>query len=161
MPTTKKENIQYTIEYIDVNNNGKVDAADADLVKIYVDKELKKQYLVPHKDMKKLAIQVQQEVERLKSEKQPTRNSSVRSMSVKKTATQNSESTQKQKRSPKEFKVFNNIPDPNTQTQPVLIQDKTGFGHYIKMGAGLEAGQLATGAVVNAISGLFDGGDEE
>lgn len=159
---SKKNNnkVQYTIEYIDVNNNGKVDKGDADLVKMYVNGKLQQQYLVPHKTMGNIASQAMNSFTEMKNSKKNTTKKSNKSPLV--TPKRNST------KAPKQFEYTETIPDPNApqnQNKPVIVQDNTGFVQYVKAGAGLEAGRLATDAVVNALSGLFsssdDGGDEE
>ena len=142
----------YTVEYVDVNKNGVPDAGDVDLVRKYQKSgkdgsKLKfiSQQIVPHETMSKLADKVQQTV-----------------------AEQKNATKRKSSQTPRKFKTYGTLPNVNAskqapqQQQPVMVQDKTGFGHYIKAGAGLEAGRLATDAVVNAIGGLFsgDGGEE-
>ena len=142
-PKTKAPpKIQYTVEYVDVNNNGIADKGDVDLIKRYENGVLVSQQVVPHDAMESLANKVKTQVEVKKQTKK------LRALSTSK----------------RTFKTYENIPNPNApqnQTQPVMVQDKTGFGQYIKAGAGLEAGRIATDTVVNAISGLFSGGNDD
>ena len=149
MPPKDPEYV-YTVEYVDVNKNGVADAGDVDLVRKYqkTGKDGTKlkfisQQIVPHNTMKKLATQVKRTVSKQKKIQN----------------TQNAQSAQPKDETYGNVNASKQAPQ---QQQPVMVQDKTGFGHYIKAGAGLEAGRLATDAVVNAIGGLFsgDGGEE-
>jgi hypothetical protein len=46
-------------------------------------------------------------------------------------------------------------PPASQEQQPVQVQDKTTFGQYIKLGAGVEVGRIAVDSVANALSDLF------
>jgi len=46
-------------------------------------------------------------------------------------------------------------PPPAQVAQPVQVQDKTNFGQFVKLGAGVEIGRLAVDAVAGALSDLF------
>ncbi len=47
---------------------------------------------------------------------------------------------------------------PQQQQQPVVaIEDKTSFGQYIKMGAGLEVGKIGVDMLADSLGDLFSG----
>jgi hypothetical protein len=51
--------------------------------------------------------------------------------------------------------VYKQMPNITETEKPVLVQDSTGFAQYMKMGAGLTAGQIATTTVFDGLKGLF------
>lgn len=47
-------------------------------------------------------------------------------------------------------------PPANGEPPPVVVKNDTGFGHYVKAGAGLHLGGMAVEGVVGILGGLFD-----
>lgn len=124
----KKQKVQYTIEPIDIDGDNKI---DGDLVTKYINGKVASRKFVPLKKLKKIVENA------AATPKTPTTPTS---------------------RTPGGSRiVYKNIPDINKTDKPILVADQTGFGQYIKAGAGMEAGRVITDTVVDGISGLFSG----
>jgi hypothetical protein len=50
--------------------------------------------------------------------------------------------------------VYNHMPA-NAQDKPVIVKDDTGFGQYVKLGAGVELGRLAVDGLAAGLGELF------
>ena len=129
----KRKKVQYTVEPIDIDGDS---IPDGDLVTKYVNGKVESRKFVPLTKLKKIA--------------QDANNS----------ARENAGPTGKTPRTPGGSKiVYKNMPDVQNTDKPVMVADQTGFGQYIKAGAGLQAGSMATEAVVNGLSSLFGGSE--
>jgi hypothetical protein len=128
---SKGKKIQYTVTPLDIDGDG---IADGDVITKYKDGVVETSKYVPLK--------------KLKNE-------------MKKAVTEVSKSTtESQKPKPQSQKqvVYKNMPqDIQQSNNTVFVSDQTGFGQYVKQGAGFAVGSLAVDAAVNAISGLFSG----
>jgi hypothetical protein len=129
----KKEKVQYTIEPIDIDGDN---IPDGDLVTKYVNGKVVTRKFVPLKKLKKVVKEAAAKIAKTQGQSQAA------------------------PRTPQ--MVYKNMPAVDQTDKPVMVADQTGFGQYIKAGAGLEAGRMATEAVVSGITSLFsgDGGDE-
>lgn len=132
MPSKKKSKVQYTVEPIDIDGNS---TPDGDLVTKYVNGKVVSRKFVPHKKMKQIAQEA-----------------------VSNAATGNPQpSKAPTPRTPGGSRiVYTNMPDVEKTEKPVMVSDKTGFGQYVKAGAGITAGSMLTEAVVGGLAGLFE-----
>lgn len=136
----KEQKVQYTVESIDIDGDG---IPDGDMVTKYVNGKVHSRKFVPLSKMKQISKDVNKITKKdtPKTTKPKTESSSLRS--------------------PKEAKekiVYKNIPDVADTQKPVLIQDTTGFGQYVKAGAGMAVGSAAVNVAIDAFAGMF--GDE-
>lgn len=103
---------------------------DGDLVKKFDGNKLISQKFVAKKELKKLATKVKKA------------NSNALKTAVK---------------SPKQRVIYKT--PPQTGNQPVVVQQQTNFGEYLKMGvgvgAGAEVGKIAVDAMFDGLSDLF------
>lgn len=126
----KIQKIQYTVEAIDIDGDN---VPDGDLVTKYVNGKVMSRKFVPLKKLKKAVkdAQAQQQQSAVNSATPTPRTPGGTRI------------------------VYKNMPNVQDSNQPVMVADQTGFGQYIKAGAGLQAGSMATEAVVSGIASLF------
>lgn len=137
----KKQKVQFTVEPIDVDGDN---IPDGDLVTKYVNGKAVSRKYVPLKKLKKIVDNAQEYATAMENN-----------------VNNRSKSTGKTPRTPGGTRiVYKNMPDVENTDKPVMVADQTGFGQYIKAGAGLQLGSMATEAVVNGIADLFSGGEE-
>lgn len=130
-PKTKTSKVQYTVTPLDVDGDG---IPDGDLVTKYVNGKVETSKYVP---LKKLKSEYKKAVASASKPKTRT------------VAAQEPQASQKQV-------VYRNMPqDIQQSNNTVMVSDQTGFGQYVKQGAGFAVGGLAVDAAVSAISGLF------
>lgn len=130
----RKNNVQYVIrrgidDNIDYNNDGVIDRNDDIVVKYVNGKEV---------------------------ERKPLSKKVMNSM-LKVIAKQNDPTDDKQRvvyqRMPKQAtRTAGNT----TQPSPVVVQNESSFGQYVKAGAGLTLGQMAVQGVASVLGGLFE-----
>lgn len=126
MPAKSKK-VQYTVEAIDIDGDN---IPDGDLVTKYVNGKVVSRKFVPLKKLKKAVKDAQ--AQQMANNAPPT------------------------PRTPGGSRiVYKNMPNVQDTDNPVMVADQTGFGQYIKAGAGLQAGSMATEAVVSGIASLF------
>jgi hypothetical protein len=129
MPAQKK--VQYTVEAIDIDGDN---IPDGDLVTKYVNGKVVSRKFVPLKKLKKVVKEAQaQQQQQLQANNAPATPRTPGGSRI----------------------VYKNMPQVQDTNNPVMVADQTGFGQYIKAGAGLQAGSMATEAVVSGISSLF------
>lgn len=131
MPANKQK-VQYTVEAIDIDGDN---IPDGDLVTKYVNGKVVSRKFVPLKKLKKVVKDAQAQ--------QQANNS----MGLNAPATPRTPGGSRM--------VYKNMPAVEDTDKPVMVADQTGFGQYIKAGAGLQAGSMATEAVVSGIASLF------
>ena len=131
---------QYTVEAIDVDGDG---IPDGDLVTKWRLKKDGTRTVVQHKFVPS---------EKIKAIVQKAANATATATAATATKTKAS----KTKAKPAMLKTYKGAVAPAAlEQQPVQIQDRTKFGQYVKMGAGLEVGRIAIDTVASAISDLF------
>jgi hypothetical protein len=148
MPPKKAPKVQFTVESIDVDND---DIPDGDMVCKYVDGVLVSRKFVPHDTMAEIAVRA--------GRQSSSRNARMSAAKNAAKAPQNAaKAPQNAAKAPNAGaqKLYQNVPDVAQTDKRVIVQEDTGFGQYIKAGAGMEAGRLATDAVVDGLMGLFD-----
>lgn len=131
----KKQKVQYTVEAIDVDGDN---IPDGDLVTKYVNGKVVSRKYVPLKKLKKVV----HDAELANENANVSRGATPRTPGGTRI-------------------VYKNMPNVQDTDRPVMVADQTGFGQYIKAGAGLEAGRIATDAVVSGIASLFSGSGSE
>ena len=128
---------QYTVEAIDVDGDG---ITDGDLVTKWRLKKNGTRTLVQHKFVPS---------EKIKAIVQKAATATAAKATTPQTKT-------KATAKPAILKTYKGAVAPAAQEQQILqVQDRTKFGQYIKMGAGLEVGRIAIDTVASAISDLF------
>lgn len=149
MPPKKK--VQYTVTPIDVDGDNKI---DGDLVTQYINGKVASQKFVPLAKMKTaLKKAAKKATTPKKATKKPTTKAPTRTATRKREA---AAPVYAEDPPPQRQTVYSNIPqDIQQSNNTVMVSDQTGFGQYIKQGAGLEAGRLATNAVVDTVSSFF------
>lgn len=133
---------QYTVEAIDVDGDG---IPDGDLVTKWRLKKDGTRTVVQHKFVpsEKIKTIVQQAAT-------ATATAAATDAATPKLKTKSA------KAKPAILKTYKGAVAPAAQEQQILqVQDRTKFGQYIKMGAGLEVGRIAIDSVASAISDLF------
>lgn len=125
MPAKK---VQYTVEAIDIDGDN---IPDGDLVTKYVNGKVVSRKFVPLKKLKKAVKDAQ--VQQMANDAAPATPRTPGGTRI----------------------VYKNMPNVQDTNNPVMVADQTGFGQYIKAGAGLQAGSMATEAVVSGIASLF------
>lgn len=132
---SKSKKVQYTVTPLDVDGDG---VADGDVITKYVNGVVETSKYVPLKKMKsefKKAVT---------AASKPKAGNPVAS-GVDKTP------SQKQV-------VYKNMPqDIQQSNNTVMVSDQTGFGQYVKQGAGFAVGGLLVDAAVDTVSGFFSG----
>lgn len=126
MPAKK---VQYTVEAIDIDGDN---IPDGDLVTKYVNGKVVSRKFVPLKKLKK-AVKDAQAHQQNANDAAPATPRTPGGTRI----------------------VYKNMPNVQDTNNPVMVADQTGFGQYIKAGAGLQAGSMATEAVVSGIASLF------
>ena len=121
---------QYTVESVDVDGDG---APDGDLVTKWRVKADGTRAVVARKFVPKAAVRAVVQKAVVASRK-PSRGTPPR----------------------RQLRTYRGQTPPAAQAQqPVQVQDKTNFGQYVKMGAGVEIGRLGVDAVADALGDLF------
>jgi hypothetical protein len=136
---------QYTVEPIDVDGDG---IPDGDMVTKYVNGKVVSRKFVPMKKIqqivaKSMASSAASSASRPKKARAPP--SATQGMVYASWAGLGGGCAPTYKR----------LPEVQESNKPVLVQDSTGFAQYVKAGAGMEAGRLATDAVVDGLEDLF------
>ncbi len=134
-PKRAPPKVHFTVESIDVDGDS---IPDGDMVSKYVDGVLVSRKFVPLTKLKRIARNA---AAKSRSSSRPPRNAPP---NAPRNAPPNA---------PRNARA-NAAPD-----NRVIVQEDTGFGQYIKAGAGMEAGRVATDAVVDGLMGLFGGDD--
>lgn len=141
----RKSNKQYTVTHIDVDGDGVPDGA---LVTEYTNKKMTSQKFVPNSKLKTIAKNAIAN----SSSASPQRNTIYNTN----TNTLHTATKTKQK------VVYKRMPPVEQTDQPVMIQNESSFGHYVKAGAGMTVGSTIVNSLVDGLSSLFgSGGDGE
>lgn len=126
-----KQKVQYTVESIDVDGDN---IPDGDLVTKYVNGKVVSRKFVPLAKLKQVVKEAEAEA---KVAEAKTASSSSRTPSGTRM-------------------VYKNMPSVDKTDKPVVVAEQTGFGQYLKAGAGTEAGRLITDAIFTGIASLFN-----
>lgn len=140
----RKSNKQYTVTHIDVDGDGIPDGA---LVTEYTNKKMTSQKFVPNSKLKTIAKNA------------ITTNSSV-AAPVNTSYNTNNTNTQQASNKGKQKVVYKRMPPVEQTDQPVMIQNESSFGHYVKAGAGMTVGSTIVNSLVDGLSSLFGSGEE-
>jgi hypothetical protein len=126
----KAAQIQYAIEAIDVDGDG---IPDGDLVTQYKNGKIVARKFVPTTKIKKLVesqVKAQDTVQQISAKRIPkSRNVAVRAQ----------------------------IPENMASTQQaIVVQNRSGFGEYVKAGAGVSLGAVAVSGLMSGLAAIFE-----
>jgi hypothetical protein len=127
---TKPNDFKYTIEAIDVDGDG---IPDGDLVTQYKNGKIVGRKFVAANKLKRLVddqVRVQHNVQDMAARRLPKSNN---------------------------ISFRNAIPQNMAQTnQPIVVQNRSSLGEYVKAGAGVTIGSIAVSGLLSGLAALFD-----
>lgn len=137
--------VQYRVEQIDVDDDG---VPDGDMVTKIVNGKVVSRKFVPFYKLAEIANNA------VASSNNSNRNKNI---SYKVRGLNNAPAAPSRERI-----VYKNMPAPvASQNKPVIVQERSGFGEYLKMGAGMgagaAAGSMAVHGIADGLGSLFSG----